>query len=142
MTQTHQTIMHFLSLIYFQYFPLKPCEELDLLRILFSFKYEVLKHMFIRLTKDPWGKLMITFAMEPFLCCISDAVSFFTFRPSPLAHLWLLLFSSVLCKENTSVVCASDLVPSSHDTAIATLICRVKVISQRGYLLTFQKYLP
>ena len=130
MAQTHQTFMHFLSLIYFQYFPLKPCEELDLLRLLFSFKYEVLKHMFIRLTKDPWEKLMITFAMEPFLCSHKHAVSFFTFKPRPLAHLWQLLLSSVLCKENTSAVCASDLVPSSHDTAIATLICCVKVISQ------------
>lgn len=134
--------MHFLSLIYFQYFPLKPCEELDLLCKCFSFEYEVLKHMFIRLTKDPWEKLMITFAMEPFLCSHKQTVSFFTFKPRPLAHLWQLLLSSVLCKENTSVVCVFDLVPSSHDTAIATLICWVKVISQRGYFLTFQKYLP
>lgn len=131
MTQTHQTIMHFLSLIYFQYFPLKPCEELDLLRILFSFKYEVLKHMFIRLTKDPWGKI------NDYFCYGTIPV-----LARPLSHLWQLLLSSVLCKENTSVACASDLVPSSHNTAIATLICCVKVISQLGYFLTFQKYLP
>lgn len=96
---------HFLSLLYFQYFPLKPCEELDLLHILFSFKYEVLKHIFIRLTKDPWETLMITFAMEPFLCSHKHAVNFSTFKPPPLAHLWQLLFSLYSGKKTPVWLC-------------------------------------